>query len=392
MSFKILYAYSSCSPKMYEELHINSNVRVLPQDQKYHSLLIEGFKENNIDVTCVSSRPINRELTKKIFWKRKKENIDNVSYQYYSFVNYPFLRQIFVFVESFLHSLKWIRKNEDGILILEMLNIANALGVLLAAKVSATKTLGIITDPLYDYNNKYLFGFRKWLMQLPDSYLLLTEQMSSLFDNKKPYIVIEGQVDVRVKDIAIGDKYEMQYGKKIIVYAGSIAKLYGIQNLVEGFLLANIENTELHIFGDGDYKEELITIAGEQHNVKYRGCKSNQEIVQFEQRAMLLVNPRPIGPEYTKYSFPSKNMEYMVSGTPVLTTKLPGMPKEYYPYVYLIEDESPEGIAKVLKEICNISQEEREKKGCLARQFVLEEKSNIVQAKKIIDFIKKKIG
>ena len=29
----------------------------------------------------------------------------------------------------------------------------------------------------------------------------------------------------------------------------------------------------------------------------------------------------------------------MVSGTPVLTTKLPGMPKEYDDYVYIIEDE-----------------------------------------------------
>ena len=46
-----------------------------------------------------------------------------------------------------------------------------------------------------------------------------------------------------------------------------------------------------------------------------------------------------------KYSFPSKNMEYMVSGTPVLTTRLPGMPMEYYPYVYFIEEESADGIA-----------------------------------------------
>ena len=56
-------------------------------------------------------------------------------------------------------------------------------------------------------------------------------------------------------------------------------------------------------------------------------------------------------PEYTKNSFPSKNMEYMVSRTPIMTTKLPGMPEKYDPYVYFIEDESPDGIANVLRKV-----------------------------------------
>ena len=60
--------------------------------------------------------------------------------------------------------------------------------------------------------------------------------------------------------------------------------------------------------------------------------------------ATLLINPRFSNEEYTKYSFPSKNMEYMASGTPILTTKLPGMPKEYYEYIYLFEEESIEGM------------------------------------------------
>ena len=42
-------------------------------------------------------------------------------------------------------------------------------------------------------------------------------------------------------------------------------------------------------------------------------------------------------------------MEYMVSGTPMMTTVLPGMPEEYYPYVWLIEDETEDGAAQELK-------------------------------------------
>lgn len=99
-------------------------------------------------------------------------------------------------------------------------------------------------------------------------------------------------------------------------------------------------------------------------------------------KAALLVNPRPIKPEYTKYSFPSKNMEYMVSGTPLMTTKLPGIPKEYYPYIYLLEDESPEGIARRLNEILNISMIERNEKAKEARKFVIKKNQTLYKLRK----------
>ena len=84
-------------------------------------------------------------------------------------------------------------------------------------------------------------------------------------------------------------------------------------------------------------------------------------------------------------------MEYMISGTPLLTTRLPGMPEEYYPYVYLINDETPLGISDSLREILNISKDERDKKGEEARTFVLKEKSNVTQAKKIIEFLREEV-
>lgn len=144
------------------------------------------------------------------------------------------------------------------------------------------------------------------------------------------------------------------------------------------------------IYGDGDYKDELVEIAKTDPRVKYFGVKPNAEIVNAERKAALLVNPRPIAPEYTKYSFPSKNMEYMASGTPLLTTRLPGMPKEYYPFIYLINDESPEGIANVLAETLNVPFSERKEKAERARDFVMKHKTNVEQARKIARFLKKR--
>ena len=201
---------------------------------------------------------------------------------------------------------------------------------------------------------------------------------------EKPYVVLEGQVDSCETKAKLVPR---KNSKKIIMYAGTVQSQYGLKILVEGFILANLPEYELHIYGNGDYAEEIDRISKEYNTIKHFPSQPNDIIVEKEKEAYILVNPRPTDEEYTKYSFPSKNMEYMVSGTAVLTTNLPGMPEEYKQYVYLIEDESVDGVCKALKKISELSEEEVMNKGRLAREFVLSEKNNKIQTKKIIELI-----
>lgn len=75
----------------------------------------------------------------------------------------------------------------------------------------------------------------------------------------------------------------------------------------------------------------------------------------------------------------------MSTGRPLLTTKLPGMPVEYYPFVYLFETETLEGYKVTLKEVLEKGYDELEKKGRDAQHWVLKNKNNIVQTKRIIE-------
>ena len=93
--------------------------------------------------------------------------------------------------------------------------------------------------------------------------------------------------------------------------------------------------------------------------------------------------------EFTKYSFPSKNMDYMVSGTPLFTTRLPGMPEEYYPYVFLFDEETVEGYRKSIESVLSMTAEDLIAKGNLGRRFVVERKNNILQTKRILDLLQK---
>ncbi|MDY6366921.1 MAG: glycosyltransferase [Clostridia bacterium] len=389
---KILYGFSNCSDKKYEQIFSDKTVSVLRADQKYHGLLIKGLKENGADVYCVSGLPINRSVTKKLFISEKDEVEDGVFYHYIDTVNLPLFRQLGIYTGS-RHSVKKAKKREsDCFIICDCLNLANAFGMLKGAKKRKIPIVFIVTDLPEFQRTGFLKKINYKLFKKADGFIFLTEQMNERVNIlHKPYVVLEGHADCSLKSVDDAERYEYQNGKKVVIYAGSIQKLYGIQNLVEGFIKADIENAELQIFGDGDYREELESVAEKHHSVKYMGIKPNAEIVKAEQCAALLVNPRPVAPEYTKYSFPSKNMEYMASGTPVLTTELPGMPKEYYPYIFTIKNDNADGIANALKDVFALDVSARYLKGRSAREFVLREKSNVVQAKKILEFLRKEI-
>ena len=77
----------------------------------------------------------------------------------------------------------------------------------------------------------------------------------------------------------------------------------------------------------------------------------------------------------------------MVTGTPVLTTKLPCFPEEYAPYLYYMEDVSVDGFYKSMMEALSLSNDVIQQKGKECRNFVLEKKNNRYQAKRILNLI-----
>jgi glycosyltransferase involved in cell wall biosynthesis len=223
-----------------------------------------------------------------------------------------------------------------------------------------------------------------------DSYLFLTEEMNNIINERNvPFIVMEGHCDTKMADIENCAENKSQ--PKIILYSGGIHREYGVKTLVEGFVKSSLSDWELHIYGYGNYSDELTEISQTIKNVKFFGVKPNDYIVRKQIEAFVVVNPRPTNEEFVKYSFPSKNLEYMASGTAMLTTLLPGMPKEYLDYVYTITDESVDGMKDALSKVASLSEEELINKGARAKEFVLREKNNVKQAQKIIAFIEKEL-
>lgn len=382
---RIIYASTLISNEKFNSLFRNSKSIPGQQVQKYHRLLAEGFALNGHEVLSISTLPVNRENHKQYFFRGETETCNGVEYRYLPVINMPILKHLIAFIGSFFYQVLNCIKYKDLALICDVLNVSVSLGAVLASRLFRRPTIGIVTDlpeMLSDNPQSRFIKVSHQIIKCCTSYVFLTLDMNERLNLKlKPYVIVEGLVDIMMRDIP--NKLHNKYKKKVILYAGALHQKYGIDILVDGFISANLPDVELHLYGNGDYVPQIKRLLQKHPAVKYFGVVPNSVVVEAEIKASLLVNPRKTDEEYTRYSFPSKNMEYMSTGTPVLTTPLSGMPKEYYPFVYIIHQETAEGIKQAMIDIMNKTKSERHQMGASAKEFVLKKKNNAVSAKKI---------
>jgi len=213
-----------------------------------------------------------------------------------------------------------------------------------------------------------------------DRYVVLTEPMvNRLGVADKPYTVLEGVYSGRNEQITISKNEDI-----IILYAGGLVLRYGIKDLIDAFMKIDGDRFRLWLCGAGDAIGYIKECMRKDNRIVYYGTVPESEIGVLQKKATVLVNPRHSNEEFTKYSFPSKTIEYMASGTPTLMCHLPSIPPEYDDYLYYFADESVEGMAKMMIHICEKPAEELANKGQRAREFIVTNKNAKKQTSKIL--------
>lgn len=215
-----------------------------------------------------------------------------------------------------------------------------------------------------------------------DCFVLLTKQMADYLKIDKPYCVMEG-----ISSPETSGAQNVVADKKTILYTGTLHEKFGVMNLVRAFRTIDSENYELVICGVGDSEEAIKAAAKEDSRIHFLGKLPREQVLEWQSRATVLVNPRQNNEEFTKYSFPSKTMEYLSSGVPLVAYKLDGIPDEYDPFIHYVKDDSIECLADTLKSVCTLSDSDRAAIGQTGREFVLKEKNSKAQTKKIVDLI-----
>lgn len=373
------------------------------QTHKFNWNLIKGLELcDTFKYTYISARPVSDYP----YYPRKKFRSHNWKIKIFdksiNIIEIPFINtSILKIITRFFSGMYYIfkeynkEKNKGGIIVYSVHVPFMLLGYLIS-RIYSIDYIAIWTDPpsVQIERDSFLKAklrsielyISKFLMRKASKVIALTKYLAEDFAPQKPYLVIEGIIDENEMNWTRSRKIFSSEIK--IVYTGSLSKRYGIKNIVEGFLMNKNENLVLEIYGRGDFEEDLKQICLVNNKVVYKGFISQKEVLNVQREADFLINARSPEEEYVKYSFPSKTLEYMLSGTPLITTMLPGIPEEYRNYVLVLEDNNPKTICQMLENIVKMGKEERDQVGLKALEFV-KRKNNINQAKKIIDFLNK---
>ncbi len=406
---EILYNGCYCGNELFDTLVKNQTVPMSYAQEKLEKMLFKGFYLNgNVNITAISVIPVRAYPgNKKIWWKSNNISIaENVVLKQIPFINILIIKQIMFACGSLYETVKWwlnARKNKNKYMISYSANPPVLLPILLICKLFGIRSVILVTEiprfRFFDAQSSLLracllnimLKVSTWLHECFDGYILLSEYMNEQINkNRRPYLVVEGMVDT---DAVEAKEHNLEttgvLRKKVILYTGSLNKEYGLGTLIAGFKKLEIPHVELWFCGQGDYQNEIIMENSKFPQIHYLGMLPNDKVAQFQKQADFLINPRPTNGEYTKYSFPSKILEYLLTGTPVISTKLKGIPRCYNEYLNYIDDESVEGYYKKLYAILMGDYAEYKMRAQNARNFVIKKKNLQIQTEMIVRFIKK---
>ncbi len=218
-----------------------------------------------------------------------------------------------------------------------------------------------------------------------DSFSLLTKHLASALEiGDKPYVITECICNEHQKQATAKNKND-----KICLYAGSISEEFGVDTLVDAF--SKISGAELWVCGKSNSTtsiEHLQEMAKKHGNIKYLGFVSKEEVEDFRNKCDYLINPRMPTGTFTKYSFPSKTAEYMMSGKPTIMYKLEGVPDSYDEFLNYITETTSDKLKEEIESIFNKDYAELQEKALRARDFLINNNSSKKQVGKILETLK----
>lgn len=218
-----------------------------------------------------------------------------------------------------------------------------------------------------------------------DYFVLLTKKMK----NRIPcitnnYCILEGIYSGKSTEQVDELKKE-----KEIMYGGGLYDFENIKTLIEGFKRIKNKEAKLVLYGNGPLVEYVKEESNKNERIKYGGVLSHDDFLYHIKQAYLLINPRQPS-DIGDYTFPSKIMEFLASGTPTLMYRIGGIPSEYYDHCIEIKGYSEDELAVSIDKALELGPEKLNSIGHDASLFILNQKNPQKQVSKIVNLIEGK--
>ncbi|MFC4296744.1 glycosyltransferase [Castellaniella hirudinis] len=359
-------------PQAYFEFHDKAEKNHQYAARKLESRIVEGLRKNDVEVETIGLYPArifprNRTILLRAF---KGVDAQGQQAQAVGYINVPLLSHLsrtFSILKAGWYALRRGSQRPSAILVYS-LHTPLVLSATVLSKWFHIPFYIYIPD-LPQYMNigskrSWLFRFLKKIdtllvLSLSDQAMGIIGITSGLVQsrpswNSKCMAVLEGVAELSEESAEVLKQHDAEvlhkYGleKGFLFYAGGLAEPYGVGILLEAAKrLAG--QVCLVLCGAGAMEGDVRRAASEHVYIRYLGSIPPEDVKALSRKASFLVNARIPGDTYLRYSFPSKLLEYMNTGVPVISSRLPGIPQEYYEHLLVLDDVTVQGLIECLQ-------------------------------------------
>jgi glycosyltransferase involved in cell wall biosynthesis len=362
--------------------------------------VINGLVNAGVDIDeIVSFLPIPKWPRSKRFWVARQTVIIDGPRQarLVSFLNLAFVKEVSIGIAVLYRLVRWgwsRRAKRTRIIYLYNLTVPPGIFVWIAAKIARAKLVAMV----FDINKpgetvpRSLSAHVDWwchrfVIPRLDGLVAITDAIASDFRNGRSYLRVEGGVSsTALVDPPSFDSTQLRNAPFTIVAAGQLNQVNGIDLLLNAFGHLSGRSYRLRIAGSGPLAETVQIAAARDGRIEYCGFLPRADVQRLYATANALVSARVRQATNTTYLFPSKLMEYFVSGVPVITTDVGNIGTEYASFCVTVKDD-PIALAEGIEGLASLPQTARATLGDRARQFMLAHKTWDAQARRIRRYI-----
>ena len=225
-----------------------------------------------------------------------------------------------------------------------------------------------------------------WCIPRLDGRILISDAISRDFAPSKHYVRVDGGITnivaSKLFELRPHDGHEFR-----MMFAGGVNHWNHIQAMLDFMARNRDRNLRLWIAGAGAQAELVKTAAANDSRIVFYGQLEHDSLFKLYAQADVLLNLRDTGDPALAYHFPSKLLEMLVMGKPVITSRT-NHAKEAYGHICKVIDRIDQ-LDDAASELQKMTADERCEYGKRAREWMLANKTWRAQGPAIREYLLK---
>lgn len=203
-----------------------------------------------------------------------------------------------------------------------------------------------------DSYSRWSLKIYAWLqcrsMRRFDTVVGLSEAIRAKLRGKQRFIRVEGGIDRALYDALGTEAPEHPVGSPItILYSGLLNSVQGVDLLLDAMRQVTNRDIRMYISGKGELEQTVREAERMDGRVRYLGFLPYEEYIQRLREADIFINPRNMTLSENQNNFPSKIMDYLAAGKPILSTRFAGWERFRENAVFC--DSDPQSVARAIE-------------------------------------------